>query len=40
MHLEEYHRKGNLTDIDYRMATHAVMQRISFLSGKRYPHEA
>lgn len=40
MYFKDYHTKGNLTDIDYRAATHAVMLRISELSNKKYSHEA
>ena len=39
IHFTEYHNRNDLTHIDYRAVTHRVMQEISILSGKKYPHE-
>lgn len=39
MSFEDYHKKEKHDELDYRAVTHAVMQKISELSGKRYPHE-
>ncbi len=39
IHFLEYHKRNDLTHVDYNAVTHKVMKEISILSGKSYPHK-
>ncbi len=39
IHFLEYHKRNDLTHVDYNAVTYRVMKEISILSGKTYPHK-